>query len=110
VGQAVLEAQPPYIELKAADEKKRNGAYIPLRSDLADELRECVAEKEKSEKLFYVPAGLIRIFDRDLEAAGIPKIDERGRTLDVHALRTTFGICLSLAGVSPRTAQAAMRH
>src|SRR5439155_4544427 len=35
---------------------------------------------------------------------------ERGRTLDVHALRTTFGTLLSKGGVAPRTAQAAMRH
>jgi hypothetical protein len=53
---------------------------------------------------------LIRIFDRDLKAAGIAKRDERGRTLDVHALRTTFGTLLSKGGVPLRTAQAAMRH
>ena len=36
--------------------------------------------------------------------------DERGRSIDVHALRTSFGTLLSKAGVAPRTAQAAMRH
>ena len=73
--------------------------------------------------LFTVPAGLVRILDRDLVAAGIArrvkgaaarwkidKRDERGRTVDVHALRHTFGTLLSKGGVSPRTAQAAMRH
>src|SRR5262249_62063863 len=45
-----------------------------------------------------------------LKAAGIAKRDERGRTLDVHALRTTFGTLLSRGGVPLRTAQAAMRH
>jgi hypothetical protein len=74
--------------------------------------------------LFTVPEGLIRILDRDLVAAGIAKWvedpktgkmmidkrDDRGRTLDVHALRTTFGTHLSKGGVSLRTAQAAMRH
>src|SRR5271157_978088 len=39
-----------------------------------------------------------------------PKKDDRGRTLDVHALRTTFGTLLSRGGVPLRTAQAAMRH
>ena len=43
-------------------------------------------------------------------AAGIAKRDDRGRTIDVHALRTTFATLLSKGGVSPRTAQAAMRH
>ncbi len=60
--------------------------------------------------IFTIPAGLVRIFDRDLKLAGIPKRDERGRTLDVHALRTTFGTLLSKGGVPLRTAQAAMRH
>src|SRR5260221_8457175 len=60
--------------------------------------------------LFTVPRGLVRILDRDLKLAGIAKRDERGRTLDVHALRTTFGTLLSKGGVAPRTAQAAMRH
>ncbi len=60
--------------------------------------------------LFTVPAGLVRILDRDLRLAGIPKVDQRGRTVDVHALRHTFGTLLSAAGVAPRTAQAAMRH
>ncbi len=60
--------------------------------------------------VFNVPSGLIRILDRDIKAAGIPKRDERGRTVDVHALRHSFGTLLSKAGVAPRTAQAAMRH
>ena len=48
--------------------------------------------------------------DRDLKFAGIPKEDDRGWTVDVHALRHTFGTHLSKAGVAPRVAQAAMRH
>ncbi len=74
--------------------------------------------------LFYVPAGLTRILDRDLVMAGIArwvkdpetgkvridKRDGRGWTIDVHALRTTFGTLLSKGGVSLRTAQAALRH
>ena len=72
--------------------------------------------------LFTVPAALIKILNRDLLTAGIAKLierngktvidkrDERGRTVDVHALRHTFGTHLSKGGVAPRTAQAAMRH
>ncbi len=41
---------------------------------------------------------LIRIFDLDCQAAGIPKTDERGRVIDIHALRTTFGTHLSASG------------
>jgi hypothetical protein len=82
-----------------------------------------MAELPADAPLFTVPAGLVRILDRDLVAAGIArrvevrpgewkidKRDDRGRTVDIHALRHTFGTLLSKAGVSPRTAQAAMRH
>ena len=60
--------------------------------------------------MFDVPDKLCKILNRDLRLAGIAKRDDRGRTLDVHALRHTFGTLLSKGGVAPRTAQAAMRH
>ncbi len=62
------------------------------------------------EPLFNVPSGITRILNRDLEAAGIPKRDERDRVVDIHALRVTFCSHLCAAGVPLRTAQAAMRH
>ncbi len=100
------------LQLDCADEKSRAGSTVPLRGDLADDLREWIADNglTAADLLFTVPAGLRRILDLDLKAAGIAKRDERGRTIDVHALRTTFGTWLSMAEVSPRTAQAAMRH
>ena len=61
-------------------------------------------------RLFNVPEKLVKILNRDLEAAGIPKRDEWGRTVDVHSLRHTFGTWLSTSGVSPRVAMEAMRH
>ena len=60
--------------------------------------------------VFHVSSQLRAILDRDLKLAGIPKRDDRGRTVDVHALRHTFGTHLSKGGVAPRTAQAALRH
>ena len=42
--------------------------------------------------------------------AVIPKRDDRGRVLDIHALRHTFGTHLSKGGAAPRVARAAMRH
>jgi integrase len=129
VGQLLLDGSLPCLALAAADEKNREGNEIVLREDLAEDLLTWLADKlswiqaeaRKTGKpiparlpaeipLFTVPAGLLRILNRDLRLAGIPKRDERGRTLDVHALRTTFGTLLSKGGVAPRTAQAAMRH
>ena len=45
VGQCSLDAEPPYLILEAADEKNREGSTIPLRDDLADDLRLWIAEK-----------------------------------------------------------------
>jgi integrase len=149
IGQLHLDGDHPFAELHAADEKNRQGSQIPIRDDLAKDLRSWVADKNASQApasisidahnhkrrgsnstcsrgsnsrlptanqlpgntpLFSIPGPLIKVFDLDLQAAGIAKRDERGRTLDVHALRHTFGTMLSRGGVTPRTAQAAMRH
>ena len=155
IGQLDLDADPAFLVLNAADEKNREGSTIPLRGDLAADLRQWLADKAtarqdaarnaptlridsqpvdpgkrattrirrregrvcqgattlpRSERLFDIPTGLVRILDRDLKAAGIAKRDERGRTVDLHAMRHTFGTLLSKNGVTPRTAQAAMRH
>jgi integrase len=141
VAQLRLDEAVPSVALDAADEKNREGNDIPLRDDLAADLRDWLADKlhrlqgearlagapiparlPPDTPLFDVPNGLVKILDRDLVAAGIArrtkvkgkwiidKRDDRGRSLDVHALRTTFGTLLSKGGVAPRTAQAAMRH
>ena len=125
VGQLSLEGAMPFVELAAADEKNRQGSTIPLRGDLAQDLKLWLSDRPKpstlrlradqatldsKRPLFVVPEALGKILDRDLLAAGIAKRDDRGRTIDVHALRHSFGTLLSKGGVSPRTAQAAMRH
>ena len=48
--------------------------------------------------------------NRDLKTAGISKVDADGFIVHVHSLRHSFGTHLSKAGVTPRVAQAAMRH
>ncbi len=129
VGSLRLDGALPYVVLSAADEKSRNDAELPIRHDLASDISAWLADRlrrrqdearnlgrgiplalDPREPLFTVPVGLVRILDRDLQLAGIPKHDARGFTVDVHAMRTTFGTHLSRGGVPLRTAQAAMRH
>ncbi|MFP4502608.1 MAG: hypothetical protein ACLFTT_16555 [Candidatus Hydrogenedentota bacterium] len=61
----------------------------------------------------------VRVFNRDLVAAGlaakdddgtIHKADSRGRTLDMHSLRGTYASMLAVAGVPLATTQVLMRH
>ena len=48
VGQLDLDAAPPFLVLDAADEKNREGSTIPLRADLAADLRQWLADKAKA--------------------------------------------------------------
>lgn len=100
----------PFLVFRAFNEKNRKGSSISLRSDLATELREWTKEKGRGKVVFEVPTGLLRILNRDLKAAEIPKVDDHGRCVHVHALRHSTGTHLSAANVSPRTAHAVMRH
>ena len=131
VNQLQFDGSHPHIVLNAADEKNREGNSIPLRQDMADDLRKWLNDRQQKDTkltlrlsdaprpaddslamspVFVVPNALVKILKRDLKAAGIADKDDRGRVLDVHALRTSFGTLLSAGGVSLRTAQAAMRH
>jgi len=130
IGNVYLEDKPPWIKLSSQDEKAGRGASIPLRDDISQRLRDFLSKRlerfriensggEKGapsltlpldQPLFTVPRNLVAILRRDMAVAGIPKIDDRGRTVDVHALRHTFGTMLHRAGVSPAIAQVAMRH
>ena len=129
VHQVILNGDQPGIDLLADDEKNSEGSYIPLRADVVDELRKWLDDRRREradqdvlkfnagpedsradELLFRVPDGLGKIFNKDIELAGIAKRDERGRVVDIHALRTTFCSMLQKAGVAPRVAQEAMRH
>jgi integrase len=132
VGHVHLDDIMPFVEILAKNEKARRGASVPLHKDLVMDLRAFLSERLEEYRqqilaegvafnkglpmklppampLFeYIPT--LETFDLDLNAAGIEKQDELGRTVDMHALRTTFGTYLSKAGVAPRTAQEALRH
>ncbi|MGH7226201.1 MAG: tyrosine-type recombinase/integrase, partial [Gemmataceae bacterium] len=129
VAQLHLDEAVPFVSLRAADEKNREGSEIALRDDLAADTRLWLADKLQriqgeaiasgaaiparlppATPLFIVPDKLSKILNRDLKLAGIPKRDDRGRVIDVHALRHTLGTLLSKGGVAPRTAQKVMRH
>ena len=119
-----------FIELEASDEKNGAGNSIPVRPDLAIQLREWIAlttpqptprdtiriegdscsTDGRNRPLFRIPDGLDKIFNKDLALAGIEKKDSRGRVVDVHALRTTYCTMLTATGLPARMIQLAMRH
>jgi integrase len=113
-----LDDEHPAITLAAANAKNGREARLPLRSDVAAELLAWITQRQNrrversatKDRLFYVPNKLVRILYRDLKAAGIPKRDRRGRIVDVHAFRGTFGTHLARAGVDPVTLKTLTRH
>jgi integrase len=127
VADVLLDQPQPVIELPGSEAKNGKRASLPLRADVAAELQAWIEAKTEAlyrpgagvvalprpvgvVPLFDVPSGLIRILNRDLQAAGIPKRDDRGRTVDVHAMRGTFGSLLAAAGTSPIVLKELMRH
>ena len=123
-----LDSAPPHLRLHAKHDKARRGARQPLPDDLAAAIRDYLADRlvEAQEKAIAlrqpVPPALspdeklipkaptLRVFNKDLKLAGIPKKDDWGRTVDLHGLRHTFGTFLARGGVHPRTAMELMRH
>jgi integrase len=110
VADVQLEGRNPGINLFAALDKGRKEHFIPLRRDLVELLRTRVDGRAPADLIFDVPADLIKRFNADCKGAGIPKRDDRGKTVDIHSLRMTFNTWLAKAGVAPRIAQELMRH
>ena len=126
IGQVRLDAAVPHIELRARDEKARRGAQVPLPAGLAEYVAERRArflgqrgassnvvrfrDNVDAAPLFEMPRNMAHLLDADLKAAGIPKADAQGRTVDVHALRHSFCTMIAQSGVNTQTAQRLMRH
>jgi hypothetical protein len=62
-----------------------------------------------NDALLYVPSHAARELDKDLEAAGIPKMTKDGKVA-FHALRTSFVTLTYEAGATHKEAQALARH
>jgi len=107
-----LDGDQPCVRIDGRHAKSGKSAVLPLRPDLAEDLRRHLAERNGNGDglLFDVPSDFTRVFDGDLKAAGIPKTDAQGRTLDIHCLRHTFATLLARNGTSPAVAQKLLRH
>ena len=113
-----LDESNPYVHIEGRHAKSGRAATLPLRPDLAEDLRKHVARMAESNggklapdmPLFRIGLNFLRTFNLDLAAAGIAKRDSQGRTVDVHSMRHTFATLLARNGVSPSVAQKLMRH
>lgn len=108
-GDLRLEPSHPVIKLRASVTKSRRADELPLRADLAEELRFARGEASDVDRVFEsVPS--VAQHREFLAAAGIDWTDSQGRRADIHSLRKTFNTHLLKAGVLLRVAQELMRH
>jgi len=108
-GDVRLDSPAPFLKLRPKATKSRRADTLPLRGDVAAELRTMRGDAGDGDRVFdRTPA--MDEHRNFLAAAGIPYKDEQGYRFDFHAGRHTYGTLLSKAGVSPREAMELMRH
>jgi integrase len=115
------------LRLRAETTKARKERSIPLRDEMLSALRSLRGAHvtvlrrplNPRDRVFLSPEGqpwswastnLMRIFVRTLEAAGIERVDDAGRQLDIHGLRHTAATRLARAGVGLVQAQRILGH
>ncbi len=108
----IADTERANVSVRATNTKNRREAHLPLRPDLATELRAHVRERLPTARVFTLPkdfraAVLLRA---DLAVADIEYEDAAGRVVDFHSLRVTFGTNLARGGVALQLAQRLLRH
>jgi integrase len=98
------------IYARASTTKNGESAPIPLHPRDLEAIKGLHHEAAKLHEGFHCRVPKMERLRKDLEAAGIPYRDERGRVFDFHALRVTFGTWMAVSGATPRETMEAMRH
>ncbi len=109
-GDIDFDGDRPAIRLRAAATKSKRADELPLHPDLATALRDAKPPFAKLTDRVFKSAPTLRTFKLGLQRARIPFADTQGRTVDRHALRTTFISWLGLYGVDPRAQIVLARH
>lgn len=104
-----LDVANPHIELPGSITKSGRPETVALVPELAEALSEHRAGAGARDAVFArVPS--MEQFRRDLKAAGIEEVDERGRRVVLHSLRHSLATMLAAAKVPPAVAMKIMRH
>ena len=105
-----LDDPVPHVVVEARHTKNKQPAHQPLPAALAGELRGYLASVPAGRPVWPIArkgsAHMVRI---DLAEAGVA-VEQNGRVVDLHALRTTFGTLLARRNVPLALAQKLMRH
>ena len=105
-----LDGDEPCITVQAKDTKNKKDAVQPITRELADQIGPFLTLCEPGKPVLNVPIRTATMLHRDLKAAGIPIMDDRGRVVDFHALRKTYITHLIMSGANPKIVQTLARH
>jgi integrase len=108
-----LEGDELTVTVEAARSKNRKATLLPIRPELAGELRQWfqTAGTGPSDALWpNLTNHTAKMLKADLDAAGIAYVDAAGRFADFHALRHSFISMLAAGNVHPKLAQRLARH
>lgn len=112
VADLVLAGDHPRLTLPGSETKNSEDARLPLPRHLAADLAAWVADRQlgDDDRVFHVPRDTAKLLRADLNAAGVPYRDGRGRVADFHSLRASLATHLNSAGVAITTTKTVMRH
>ncbi len=108
-----LNETAPTVTVAAGNSKNRREDTLPLRPELAVDLRAHLAGEPTDAQVFPIPKDrkkAAKMFRADVDAAGIVFRNESNEVVDFHALRHTFVTNLARGKVHPKVAQALARH
>ncbi len=111
-----FQGDPPTVTVSAAYSKHRRQDVIPIPPWVAEYLQQWLSKRQvlPGPGVPLWPGGwkgrAAFMLRQDLEAAGIPFLDQSGNRADFHALRAFYATQLARLGVNLQTAQALLRH
>ncbi len=112
------------FRIKAKSSKNKKEADLPLHADFSARLQAWIAARRNAAPTLTLKPAATKLWPGDwaakrlgapmlrvdLEAAGIPDLDDFDERVDFHALRTTFITQLARSNVSLTDAQKLARH
>jgi integrase len=109
-GDIRLDADRPFIQLRAGATKARRADVVPINAELLVVLKRLCPDNVRADQRVFPRIPKYATYKKDVTVrACIPWRDDQNRLASFHALRKTFGTYLAIANVPMRTAMDLMR-